>query len=305
MKSLWSLIARGSVKDLLKYKSFFLLILLLFVLDRVLKHLLPLDHSSLPLPDFKQLLSRFEQEAPATAYYIFLVFPERLIDFLLRPLTLVAGLGLFFFKQLISLWPSSDMRRMHRKEREAFGLLHSLQELGWSQVAWDACAVLWILGFAAFWVIISFYLALALWGGINAFLGLGALALLLAAVAPIVMTAFSFSSKLAVIRRGSFSQKFRLYLLLFWSFRLFASSYLFFSFRVFFELLFVLLIPLGLLIYVDNYLLKMTLSALSATPVYSFLKMASFKFFLWLYRGFPLVQAEYAQYYKEAKLDLN
>ena len=115
------------------------------------------------------------------------------------------------------------------------------------------------------------------------------------------MAAFSYSSKLAVLSRGSFSDKFRLYLLLFWNGRVFAGSYLFYSLRVLVELLFVALIPSGVLLFVENPFLRFPLAALSATPVYGFLKMASFKFFLVLFEPYPLVQAEFALEYQKIK----
>ncbi len=51
---------------------------------------------------------------------------------------------------------------------------------------------------------------------------------------------------------------------------------------------------------IDNFWLRIAVASLSATPVYSLLKMASFKFFLEVYKPFPLVHAEYRSYYKNA-----
>jgi len=299
MKELWALVATGSLKELVKYKSFLLLVLFLFALDKGLKALFPLDKSALALPDVKAALRDLEAGLPQIAHYIFEEMPGQLIDFLLLPSTWGIGLGLFFLKQLISLWPSSDMRRMHRHEREAFGLIHSLLVLRWGQVAWDGLAVIWVVSVSLAWAVASYFISLFVWGQEAHLLGLALLGVLSAGLAPLIMAAFSFSSKLAVLSHGSFGAKFKLYLYLFTSPRYFGVCYLFFSLRVVLEVIFVLLIPMGLLLFVESTWVKFSLSALSATPVYGFLKMASFKFFLWAYRHEKLVQGEYAHYYAD------
>jgi hypothetical protein len=63
------------------------------------------------------------------------------------------------------------------------------------------------------------------------------------------------------------------------------------------EVLFVAIIPASAIILIDSFWLRMAVAAISATPVYAYLKMASFKFFLEAYRGYPLVRKEYGTYY--------
>lgn len=301
MKRLWDLLFTGSWKDLVKYKSFFLLVLLLFLLDKGLKRIFPLDKGALQLPELARFQADLAAQLPYVANDFFLEFPERLGSFLWQFQTLLLLAGLFLLKQAISLWPSSDLRRMHRQEREAFGLWHSLLVLRWSQVLWDALAVGIIVALGAAWVTWAFYVGFLVWDASRHLAGLLTFGLLAAAFSPVAMAAFSYSSKFAVLSRGSFGDKFRLYLLLFWQGRIFVGSYLFYSARVVIELIFVALIPSGVLLFIENPWVRFPLAALCATPVYGFLKMASFKFFLFLFEPYPLVRAEFAEAYSPAK----
>jgi len=115
---------------------------------------------------------------------------------------------------------------------------------------------------------------------------------------PLAMAGFSFSSKLAVISKGRFGEKLRLYFQLFLSRAVFVPSWIFFALRLVIELLFVIILPLIILLVIDVYWIRIPLATLIATPVYSYLKMASFKFFLEVYGAFPLVAQEYREYYQ-------
>jgi len=77
----------------------------------------------------------------------------------------------------------------------------------------------------------------------------------------------------------------------------FWSSWVFFLVRILAEILFVLAIPAIAILFMDNFWLRVLIAAFSATPVYAYLKMASFKFFLFTYSRFPLVSEEYQAYY--------
>ncbi len=74
-------------------------------------------------------------------------------------------------------------------------------------------------------------------------------------------------------------------------------SWIFFCLRILLELIFVVILPLIILFVVDIVWVRVPLATLIATPVYSYLKMASFKFFLHVYGSFPLVRHEFKQYY--------
>lgn len=52
----------------------------------------------------------------------------------------------------------------------------------------------------------------------------------------------------------------------------------------------------------DVFWVRVLTASLLATPVYSYLKIASFKFFLEIYRPFPLVQEEDRTYYRKYDL---
>lgn len=110
------------------------------------------------------------------------------------------------------------------------------------------------------------------------------------------MAGFSYSSKLAVLSNG-FPVKLRLFTELLRSARVFWFSWLFYLARILISLLFVLIIPLFSLLTLENFFLRILIASLSAAPAYSYVKMASFKFFLEVYRPYPEVVAEYAEYY--------
>jgi len=291
MKRLLRILAVDSVTDLFRYKSFFFLIFFLITADRVLRKVLGAGKDKLAL-------GLDQQWGLQLAAYVFETLPGLLFDLLTDYRTLLVAVALFFLKQLISMWPSSDMRRMHRQERKGFGLIGSLLALQWRQVVWDAIAIGTVCGLVAGWSLAAFSLARLWWAAAPS---LGALILLgglVSAAMPLGMAGFSFSSKLAVISKGSFREKLGLFYRLFFSWPVLWPSYLFLVFRIVVEVIFVALIPAGAILLIDNFWLRITVASLSATPVYSFLKMASFKFFLEVYKPFSLVRAEYRFYYE-------
>ena len=75
-------------------------------------------------------------------------------------------------------------------------------------------------------------------------------------------------------------------------------SWIFFLFRILISLIFVLIVPIGVLLSVENLLLRILLASLSAAPAYSYLKMATFKFFLEVYRTYPEILREYPEYFE-------
>lgn len=231
------------------------------------------------------------------ARWTFEHLPGLLGNWILDYRVFVAAVALFLLKQVISMWPSSDMRRMHRRERTAFGLVASLLALRWSQVVWDAVAIGVVCGVLGVWGAAAFAATRWWWvasGQVASFYVLGALVFM---ALPIGMAGFSYSSKLAVISRGTFLEKLALYLRLFIDGRIFGPSWVFFLMRIVLETLFVALIPAGAILMIPSFWLRITVASLSATPVYAFLKMATFKFFLEIYGGFPLVREEYADYF--------
>jgi len=289
-RHIWRILVIHSAKDLFKYKSFFLLIFVLMLADRMLKKVIDVDRGSLHLPQF----GRFTAESAA---YVFQQMPQDIWRLLTDARTFLILAGLFFLKQLISLWPSSDMRRMHRRERGSFGLLQSLAAIRWEQVLWDAVAVSTVCGLFALWTGSGFAAARWGWQANQNTAWLLGLAGYTALFTPLVMAGFSFSSKLAVISNRAFGRKIALYLRLFYAGPILWPAWLFFSFRIAVEMIFVVLIPLIVLLFVDPFWLRVPAATLIATPVYSYLKMASFKFFLAVYRPFPMVREEFAAYY--------
>ena len=294
MKKLLRILTVDSFGALIKYKSFFLLIFILLTADRLIpKFMRPSDNGS-AIP-FRVT------DGVQAADYVFTQMPGNLFHWLLSPQVAVVVVGLFLLKQVISLWPSSDMRRMHRKERGRFGLLEALAALRWQQVVWDALAVGTVCGLALLWISVAYLAGYVLWRlgasleGLWLSVGISVLAL------PLGMAGFSYSSKLAVISQGRFGSRFRLFLCLFTNWSLLWRSWVFFGCRVVVELIFVALIPAGAIILIKSFWLRMAVATLSATPVYSYLKMASFKFFLEAYHQYDIVRAEYATYYTGLK----
>ena len=290
MKKLLRILTVHSVKDLLRYKSFFLLIFLLLLADRII-------HRFVKSPDKGFAWPHGFELGRQTADFVFSQLPEKMVQWLFTPRVMAIAAGLFMLKQVISLWPSSDMRRMHRKERGRFGVFEALTALRWYQVIWDALAVGTLCAVLGIWFCLAYLLGLVFWSNTLAVPALLATAGMALSALPLAMAGFSYSSKLAVIRSGSFGARFQLFLYLFARWRVLWTSWLFFSVRIVVEAIFVAIIPAGALLLIDNFWLRMTIASLSATPVYSYLKMASFKFFLEVYGAYPLVHQEYGDYY--------
>jgi hypothetical protein len=260
--------------------------------DRILKKFIHTDGSPIQLNEIR----RFTTDS---AQYVFQELPHDLWKILTDYRTFLILAGLFFLKQIISLWPSSDMRRMHRNERGAFGIFMSLAAIRWKQVLWDAIAVSTICGIFAVWAAVGFYAAHMLWHIRQNPIVLLIYVSFVAMFFPLGMAGFSFSSKLAVISKGTFKEKLALFFRLLWVKEVLFPSWLFFSVRLGVEIVFVVLIPLIILFTVDMFWIRILTATLLATPVYSYLKMASFKFFLEVYRPYPLVQAEFNTYYQK------
>lgn len=280
------------MRDLFKYKSFFLLIFVLILADRFIKQISKSNRSGIQIPEFKTLSLQ-------AAEYIFEVLPFQIFKWLTDYRTLLIIILLFLLKQLISMWPSSDMRRMHRLERERFGLFASLVSIHGKQVLWDAIAVGVVVMITCFWILLCFALSFFTWNLYQSTYSLLMFLVFSGMVFPISMAGFSFSSKLAVISKGSFSQKLKLYFELFTNRRVASGAWLFFLVRIVIEAIFVVILPLTVLWTMDNAVVRVIIAGAIATPVYSFLKMASFKFFLYIYRPYSLVEEEYKVYYQD------
>jgi hypothetical protein len=290
MKNLLPILTVHSFGALIRYKSFFLLIFLLLAADRLVHKFVRPSTSDISL-----LFG--PADSVQAADYLFTELPLKLYGWLLSPQVAAVITGLFFFKQVISLWPSSDMRRMHRTERGRFGVLEALAALRWHQVAWDAMAVATVCMLFFAWSAAAYAVGFALWRCGAKFAGLWICIGLAGILLPLGMAGFSYSSKLAVIRHGRFGSRFCLFLRLFTEWPLLWRSWIFFACRMAVEFVFVAAIPAGAILMIDNFWLRMTIATMSATPVYSYLKMASFKFFLEVYRRHSIVHAEYADYY--------
>ena len=290
MKKLIRILTVHSVTDLLRYKSFFLLIFLLLLADRVLHRFVKATPKGFEFPQGPLI-------GPSTADFVFTQLPAKLLQWVFSPRVVLIAAGLFLLKQVISLWPSSDMRRMHRKERGRFGVFEALAALRWYQVIWDALAVGTVCAVMAVWFSLAYGVGLIYWRHTHSPVGVIWTGSLAAAALPLAMAGFSYSFKLAVIRHGSFGSRFGLFLHLFVHWRVLWASWFFFAFRIALEAVFVALIPAGAMLLIRSFWIRMVIATLSATPVYAYLKMASFKFFLEVYGRYALVREEYRDYY--------
>jgi len=295
-KGLLRLLLVDSARDLFRYKSFFLLIFVLILADRVLTKTVRVDRTAFLPPDLRAA-------GLASARYVFEDLPGTVLSLLTDYRTFLAAAGLFLLKQLISMWPSSDMRRMHRSERSGFGLIGSLAALKWRQIAWDAFAVGSICAATAIWSAAAYAVCRSFWVAAPGAWPLLLLAILIGLFLPVAMAGFSFSSKLAVLYRGRFGEKLVLFFRLFTDLRFLLRSWLFFLARIAVESVFVAAIPAAVLLSVDIFWLRILVAGLLATPVYSYLKMATFKFFLAVYSDTGLVREEYAAYYAAGQGD--
>jgi hypothetical protein len=294
MNNLLRILTVHSAKELLKYKSFFYLIFFMIFADRVIHRFVKTPEKGFGWPPATGL-------GRQTTEFVFDQLPEKLLKWLLDPRVLAIAAGLFLLKQVISLWPSSDMRRMHRRERGRFGVMEALAALRWYQVAWDALAVGWVCVLTALWIALAYLGGWGIWSRSGSVAGFYFTVAMAAMAMPVAMAGFSYSSKLAVIRHGTFGSRFRLFVELFINWRLLWTSWLFFCGRILVEAVFVAIIPAGAILLIDSFWLRIAVAALSATPVYAYLKMASFKFFLEAYNSYGLVRQEYHRYYGALK----
>ncbi len=291
MKRIVRILTVNSVREIFKYKSFTLLILLLIILDRVMHRYVKAG------PDLD--LAKIKTLGLGASAWVYNELPGIIRSLLSDYRSVLVLAALFMLKELISMWPSSDMRRMHRRERQGFGIMAALFSLRWSQVLWDAVAVGSLCLVLGTWTLLSFAASRAVWSATGSSSALVLLAGLLFLIAPVGLGGLSYSSKLAVISHGGFAEKLSLFFLLFTNWKVFWASWIFFLLRVLIESVFVALIPAAVLLFVESFWVRIILASLLVAPVYSFLKMASFKFFLEIYKDKPLVAEEYRRYFSE------
>jgi len=288
VSTLFSVLAVDSLRDLIRHRSFPLLIFLVIVADRLLRHVLN------PVSVKKAILNpEWLSQLPET---VFQDLPVQLSHWLFQPQALAVLGGLFLFKQLVSLWPSNSLRGWH-SNRKGHQLLSSLFSLRFTQLSWDFAAICLLLASASSWVFAWFLPCRGWWLATGSTIPLWVFCTACASIAPLLMAGFSFSSKLAVLQNATAREKMNLYLNLFTRPRIMAGSWLFFSVRIILEALFVAIIPLGSLLLIDNIIVRTLLACISITPSYAYLKIATFKFFLFIYQDHAPVRQEFRDYF--------
>jgi hypothetical protein len=279
-----------SVRMLFRFKSFFLLIFVIAWVDRGVRPLVEQRAAGMRLSHLKTWTADLPER-------VFVQLPDQLVAMIFDPRAVLILAGLFFLKQVISLWPSNDMRRMHRQERGRFGLWQSLLALSWRQVLWDAVALGSLMAFTGVWLLAAWAICRTGWVMTGSRLWLAAMAGLAGLGMPQLLAGFSFSSKLAVVQRGRFAEKLALFFKIFSDVTVAIPVWGFFALRIILESVFVGAIPGVILLAMATPWLRILLAGLLATPAYAFLKMISFKFFLETYGRFDLVRGEYADFY--------
>jgi hypothetical protein len=290
--SLWRILVADSARDLIQVKSLFGLLLLLLLIDRALKFALRSREGN--QDSFSVLWNKFSSNMPD---WVFGHGVDMLLERLADPRSILVVLVLFVLKELLSLWPTSAMRRLHREEGHGFGIVASLAALRWRQVLWDFSAVGVTTVVVSGWMLLVWLITSRLWvatgwAGWSWFFAVAA-----ALVLPLGMAAFSFSSKLAVLSNGTQKEKMRWFLRLFYLPRLLFPAWLFFIVRATLEAGALGALPALLHYSIESVWLRLLLGTLVAAPVYSYLKMVSFKLFLELYRECPFVFSEYREYF--------
>lgn len=290
MKRLLNILVIDSIRELIRYKSFFLLVALLILLDRLLRHYsakIQFQFDRGNLLDYQWL-----------AIWTYETLPGEIMGMLLNWKLWAVAMGLFFFKQLTSMWPSSDMRLMHRKEGGTFRIFNSLRSIQGAQILWDALAISTVGVIGLIWSGTGYLMGWWNWYEWRHPAALLPPLLMAGIFWPVGMAGFSYSSKLAVLRRSGFEKKRLLFFCLFLKPRVMLMSWIFFLFRILISLIFVLIVPIGVLLSVENLPLRILLASLSAAPAYSYVKMATFKFFLEVYRPYPEIRREYPEYFE-------
>ena len=145
------------------------------------------------------------------------------------------------------MWPSSDMRMMHRREGGKLRIFNSLGIIKSSQVLWDALAITTVGVIGGMWTGIGYGLGYWAWHDTKNSSALIPLIVMAGVFWPLGMAGFSYSSKLAVLRRSGFGEKRRLFFLLFLNPRVMLMSWLMFFCRIGISVVFVFIVSIRVL----------------------------------------------------------
>lgn len=286
MKQLLRMLIVQPVESLLRFKSFFLLMFLVTLGDHMVKHVKFLYHLNLILP-------RFWRIEPKNSAYMLFQMPGLVVKRMGSGDLFLILAGLFLLRQMLLLWPSSDLRRMHRAEREPFGLAGALKSITWKSVLFhiSGLSAAWII--TGLWCLGWFWINRFFWRHYQSGLWLWSLFFTIILILPLLSAALSYSSRLAVNSEGTFTEKFKLLCKLFTGWRIMAGSWLFFTLRFILRAIFVVAVPIYILVAVEKGPLKIFLLTLLTTPVSAYLETVSFKIFLAFYKDYPIIWQEY------------
>lgn len=286
MKQLLQLLIFHPVTYLLRFRSFFLLMFIVALADRIVNHIKALYHLNLMLP-------RFWRFDPKTSAYMFFEMPGLVFRKMGPDDLFYIFAGLFFLRQAMLLWPSSDLRRMHKGERDPFGLPLAVKAIGGKSLLFHFSGLLTTWATAGIWCLGWFWISRFGWHHQRSGMWLWVLFSAVIFIIPLVSGAFSYSSRLAVNAKGTVIQKLALLLKLVTDWRIMAGSWLFFTFRLIFEAVFVVAVPIYILKTMEQGTLKILLTALLATPAAAYLEVVAFKIFLMCYQSYPIIRQEY------------
>ena len=224
--SLWRILVVDSARDLVKVKSLFGLLVFLLLFDRALKF--ALSGSSVSPGSLTALLKALCAKLPD---WVFIRSVDLIAGRLADPRSLLAAMLLFGLKELLSLWPTSAMRCLHREQGRGFGVgvfAFRAEMAPGALVFYRRGSDSTDCGRMAAAGVVTVVTALERhrWNGWAWFFAAAA-----ALVLPLGMSAFSFSSKLAVLATGAPSEKMRWFLRLFYTAPAAVSAWLFYIVR--------------------------------------------------------------------------
>ena len=291
MQNRFKILLIHPIAHLFQFKSFSLVILLLCLADRTIKLIKGTYHLNLKLPPFWRV-------APDVSAKLLFTFPGMIVKQMGNPRVMAILLGIFFAKKILLLWPNSDMRRMHLRQRTPWAPLTALGAIRPKQLLWYVLAQgAWC---AAIGALDGIAYTIGRWGwhywpSQGWLWGFGLFAALMI---PLALAGFSFSSKLALNAMGTFWEKGRLLLKVISNWPIAWRAWLFFLAWIVVEALFIAGTTIFILAKIRADAVRFIVAALLDTPFYAYLEMAAFKLFLLLYQRFELVRQEYECYYR-------
>ena len=282
-------ILKSSIKDMFKFKSILMIVFCVVFLDKA---------SGTYLKPYIDQVSVSIDIDSSISSYIFNDFPVFLMEVLSDYKSQLILFFLFVLKLVVSLWPTSGLRLVHKGDNSKSYFVKSVSHLRLSQVMLNVSIDFIILFACIVWEVFSFAISYLLWKTTGSELSVLVLGLMIFMMIPFLFAGFSFSSNVVVMSNLSNLSKFRLFFKIYLDVRCLIQIWLFFLFRALVEIVFVISIPLYAILYIDDIFQKILIASISITIPYTTLKMMSFKFFLHVFENEKEIKNEFSEFYK-------